>query len=195
MPGRGTVPGPRLYPECGTHEGTLRHRRENTRRCAGCRAVLREEMARYRIERIVRGTRKVPAVGLRRRVQALARLGWTQRELAGRLGIPFESFKKIVSQPVTSRGNAEKVRLVYAELCWQQGPSNSARLRAERLGWPSPIDWHDPDDPAEIPLCEIERRRRAALEAERNRRKTAARRAVRQAGRASPARTEAAMVS
>lgn len=192
MPGRGTPPGDRLYPECGTHEGTLRHRREQTRRCAGCRAVQREEMARYRIGRIVTGPRKVSTLGLRRRVQALARIGWTQRELAARLGIPHESFKKIITQPVTSRANTEKVRLLYTELCWREGPSRSARLRAARAGWPSPVDWDDPDDPREIPACEIEQAHRQALEVERQRRKNAVRRAVRQA---STTRAEAAMVS
>lgn len=179
MPGRGTEPGPALYEECGSYEGVLRHRRESTRTCAGCREVQRVGMHQYRVQRIIAGRKMVSTLGLRRRVHALATRGWAQRDIAERLGTSAAAFSKIVNQDETHRDTADKVKAVYAELAWQDGPNALARRKAELKGWPGPMDWDDPDNPDEVPLCVIERDHREALRIESNRRKNETRRAVR----------------
>lgn len=186
MPGRGTAPGPALYPGCGSMDGVRQHKREKTRTCAGCRAVVRSEMARYRVQRIVQGPRLLPTLGMRRRVRALARRGWSQDDIAGRLGMDPIRFKKIVQQGETRREVVEKVRAVYQELAWQDGPNDWARRNAERQGWPGPMDWDDPDNPEEIPLCEIERAHAEAKALDRLWRKNVARRAEREQRRQAP---------
>lgn len=182
MPGRGTEPGPRLYPECGKTGGPRRHRREGTRTCAACRAYQRAEMARYRIARIVGGPRLVPAFGVHRRVRALARMGWSQDAVARRLGILPERFKKVMGHAECRRELAEQVAALYRELFDQPGGNSWAKANAERRGWPGPMDWDDPDNPDEVPLCEIERAHREALAVQaalrHNERKRLARRVV-----------------
>jgi transcriptional regulator with XRE-family HTH domain len=153
MPGRGTEPGPELYDECGTHEGVLRHRREGTRMCARDREVQRVAMHRYRVSRIVGGRRLVSTLGLRRRVHALARRGWAQADIAERLGMSRQGFAKIVCQDETSRDIVDKVRGIYPELAWREGPNLLARKYAEKRGLPGPMDWEDIDDPREVPEC------------------------------------------
>lgn len=180
MPGRGTEPGAVLYPSCGKHGGYLRHRREKTRTCAPCREWQRLNMARYRVQQIVVGPRMVSTLGLRRRVRALARRGWRQADLAERLGMNWQAFAKVVQQDATHRELAERVAVLYRELWDQDGPSAIARGMAERAGWPGPMDWDDPDDAGEIPICEIERAHGEALEMERARRKNEMRRLCRQ---------------
>jgi hypothetical protein len=186
MPGRGTEPGPALYRECGKREGYLRHRREKTRTCRACREWQRLSMARYRVRQIVEGPRMVPTTGLKRRVRALARRGWRQADLAERLGMSWQAFAKVVQQEATHRELAERVAGLYRELWDKEGPSPIARRMAEQAGWPGPADWDDPDDPAEIPACVIERAHDEALEMARCRRKNEARRLTR-ASRARPA--------
>lgn len=176
MPGRGTAPGPELYRECGSMAGVRRHKRERTLKCAGCREASRVDMARYRVRKIVGGPRLVPTLGLTRRVHALARCGWSQADLAARIGVTEAAFNKIVHQAETRREVVEQVRALYAELAWRAGPNAQARRNAERRGWPGPLDWDDPDDPREVPACEIEKAHREALEMVRLKAKNEARR-------------------
>lgn len=195
MPGRGTEPGPALYPDCGTHQGVLRHRREKTRTCAGCREWQRLDMHRCRIERIVNGRKLVSTLGLRRRVRALARRGWGQQQVAEAIGMDRWAFNKIIHQDEVRRSVAEKVRAVYPELAWRDGPSHLTRKFAERKGWPGPMDWDDPDDPEEIPACVIERAHAEALEMERGRRKNETRRQQRRRWSGSDAQQAETMMS
>lgn len=155
MPGRGTEPGPVLYPECGQLTGPRKHRREGTRTCAPCRAVQAAYQARYRVQRIVVGPRLVPALGVHRRVRALARLGWAQDDIAGRLGIVPYRFKKVMGHADCRRDLAEQVAALYRDLLDQDGPNRWARAHAERKGWPGPMDWDNLDDPAENPVAGI----------------------------------------
>jgi hypothetical protein len=164
-------------------DGVRQHKREKTRTCAGCRSVNRVEMARYRVHRIVQGPRLVPTLGLRRRVRALARRGWAQEDIAERLGMSQWAFNKIVNQTETRREIAEKVKAVYGELAWVDGPNQLARKNAERKGWPGPMDWDEPDDPAEIPACVIERAHGEALAIQRSRAKAERKRLARQRDR------------
>jgi hypothetical protein len=183
MPGRGTEPGPALYRECGTAAGLRTHKRERTRTCAGCREVGRVTRARLRVDVIISGPRLVPALGTQRRVRALARRSWSQADLAGRLGIPVARFKKVLGQQATRRDLAEKVEALYRELLDREGPSPGARACAERRGWPGPMDWDDPDDPGEVPVCEVERAHCEALRMHQAWRHNLRKREARAAGR------------
>jgi hypothetical protein len=163
--------------------------------CAGCREDQRVAMHRYRIERIVGGAKLVPTVGLRRRVRALARRGWGQREVAEAIGMDRWAFNKVIHQDEVRREVAEKVRAVYPELAFREGPNALSRSNAERKGWPGPLDWDDPDNPEEVPACVIERAHAEALEMERARRKNETRRQQRRRWAGSAAQRAEAMMS
>lgn len=135
-------------------------------------------MARYRIHQIVLGPKLVSALGTTRRMRALARVGWGQPEIAARLGVTnYRSLSKITRQAEVHREMADKIKALYAELAWQDGPNYLAKANSKHRGWPGPMDWDDLDDPNEVPLCEIERAHGEALAVERSRQRNADRRA------------------
>ena len=95
----------------------------------------------------------VDATGTRRRIQALAAIGWTLAELATRLGILRSNLRlhKPTLRYVTER-TRRQVQELYDELWNQppQGPSGDRmRAWARALGWVPPMAWDDDriDDP------------------------------------------------
>lgn len=116
------------------------------------------------------------ATGTRRRVQALAAVGWPQAALAARLGTTKGNLSATVNGTRVRAGTARAVRGLYEELWdapppqgtrWERTASTSARHRAERQGWAPPLAWNDDiDDPAASPAegwkRGPERRRRPA---------------------------------
>lgn len=107
---------------------------------------------------------QVDATGTRRRLQALATLGWTIQALADRAGLDRQRFDKAIrgGRYVTSE-TAEAVRRLYDAL-WSTRPSGgrseATRRRAARLGWAAPLAWDDEtiDDPAVQPDSGTSRR-------------------------------------
>lgn len=104
----------------------------------------------------------VDATGTRRRLQALAALGWPVREVAARVGMSRINLWQDMQRARVLAGTARSVRDVYNEL-WDESPPRGTR--AERIsvaktlahararGWPSPLAWDDDtiDDPAAKP--------------------------------------------
>lgn len=109
----------------------------------------------------------VSTVGSRRRLQALATIGWTRRALAARVGSSEDRFNKVMQESTTSAATAFIVRDLYDEL-WNRGPSEkevapAAALRtrnmAARNGWHGPLAWDDDtiDYPQALPRTDAER--------------------------------------
>lgn len=173
MSGRYAPPGPSLYPECGSLTGYKRHTQEGTVSCARCREAARLGEARYRKHRYLYGPRKISALGARRRVQALAAIGWTYREIGERMTPPIssEAVGKLIRFDTTYRDKAEQIARVYDELWNTPGTSVKTRRRAEASGWFPPMDWDDDrlDDPDYVPLAQVLRDWAEALEIERKR--------------------------
>jgi hypothetical protein len=109
--------------------------------------------------------------GTRRRLRALASLGWTSQAMADRLGWELRNFSQVINND--SRGvtgaTERKVRRLYDEL-WDQVPPQEtpgkrgavvrARNRAARNGWVSPLAWDDAtiDDPKTRPQHRVRSR-------------------------------------
>lgn len=97
-------------------------------------------------------TRSVSALGTRRRVQALVRIGWPYSELTRRTGLGATTLRKVIYRERLTVGVAEKVAAVYRELAEKPGPSARATTLATRKGFLSPAAWGDDiDDPAARP--------------------------------------------
>lgn len=106
----------------------------------------------------------VDATGTRRRLQALAVLGWSQPRLAARLGIATDHLSCIVRGRIerVKSSTAAAARDLYDEL-WNTPPTglnpveNSAIRRARNAavarGWAPPMAWDDDsiDDPGAEP--------------------------------------------
>lgn len=58
--GRGTEPGPSIYPNCGTTDGYRRHQKHGTTTCAGCRSALAAYMQDYRHGNGINKARLIP---------------------------------------------------------------------------------------------------------------------------------------
>ena len=93
------------------------------------------------------------ATGARRRLQALAAIGWSQMEIARRYDGHFVSLASI-ARGAQSHVGPRLHRLIttaYDDLAMTPGPHNRTRLDAARKGWAPPLAWDDIDDPNETP--------------------------------------------
>ncbi|MGV9226462.1 hypothetical protein ACWDPF_27760 [Streptomyces albogriseolus] len=106
-------------------------------------------------------TARIDSTGTRRRVQALATLGWSRSVIGERIGMRSDNFRKALGRDRVTAQLARKVAAVYDEL-WDQDPlthgvskTSVERTRADavRAGWASPLAWDDDtiDDPAAVP--------------------------------------------
>lgn len=97
---------------------------------------------------------KVPAIGATRRLGALHRIGHTRHVLQPRL--PGVNVGLVAAGRLTriNRSSWEAVRDLYDALSMTPGTSAISRLRAEKAGHATPLDWEgvDIDDPEARPL-------------------------------------------
>lgn len=103
-----------------------------------------------------RPARYVDATGSRRRLQALAVMGWPSRDLAARMGARDHStVLDIQSGKLTTvrQSTVDAVRALFDALWDESGPSTRTRSMAVKRGWQPPLAWDDEtmDDPAAGP--------------------------------------------
>lgn len=116
---------------------------------------------------IPRGShRGVDSTGTRRRVQALAWMGWPCAEVARRAGTTRQALATLMlPHRRPSFALALRVAAVYEELCMRPGPSKVAAGKARGLGFAPPLAWDSDtiDDPDAEPDVGEESGRAAAL--------------------------------
>lgn len=95
----------------------------------------------------------VGGCGTRRRLQALAALGWSATQLAGQLGCSTTEVSRWRSARMVSVEHALTVRAAYDALAMTPGPSRQARRWALERGWSPPLAWDEGniDDPTARP--------------------------------------------
>lgn len=107
---------------------------------------------------------RIDPSGTRRRVQALATQGWTQRFVADRAGYAPSNFRRNLCRDRVTARFARAVRDVYDELSMRI-PTNEEvpRSMAERAvrearckGWEGPLAWDDDtiDNPSALPMTD-----------------------------------------
>lgn len=151
------MPGPRPTAKCGTLAGYNRHCREGTPKCAPCREAMRLRQKAYR-DSLPRGTLKVDAWPIIRRLQALHRLGWNMQDIYDVIGKKTRRrrLSVIMSHPMMLKRSANEFKRAY-KLLHMKAPDNIHRGRARvrnhaiREGWAPPLAWDDIDDPNEVP--------------------------------------------
>ena len=143
---------------------------------AGCHeSCCRGAMARYekagRLARL-RGGRAVPALGSKRRLQALMRLGWSSQRIAAEAGLPHRNHvwrllhgQKGKPTVWVQRSTQQWVNEVYDRLSMQipTGPYvERTRKYAEAQGWAPPLAWDEGtiDDPTARPKIGNRQKRR-----------------------------------
>lgn len=97
--------------------------------------------------------RSVDATGTRRRLQALAALGWPLDAIAERCGVNRRTLSRALADTTVTVTLAARVAAAYDQLSMTRGPSAGTRGRAARRGWAPPLAWDDEtiDDPATQP--------------------------------------------
>jgi hypothetical protein len=128
---------------------------------ASARALNAARKRRYEIRVYLnRGPILMDATGSRRRLQALCRMGWTQKQIAAQPELDVSSER--ISQLTRGRNThmapdtVKAVAAVYRRLCRTipTGPhADYARIIAEQKGWPGSGAWDDDtiDDPNATP--------------------------------------------
>lgn len=128
---------------------------------AGCREeCCRQAINRYQKEtrlRMARGvTRKVPALGAQRRIQALMALGWTSTDIARGAGWPKREYVLRILHGQNGKPcrwleikTDARIREVYDRLSMTLAPETPwairTRKRAARLKYAPPLAWDDID--------------------------------------------------
>lgn len=99
--------------------------------------------------------RSVDSAGTRRRVQALAWMGWPCAEVARRAGTTQPTLATLIlPRRRISFALARRVAAVYDELCMTFGPSKIAAGKARQLGFVPPLGWDE--DLIDLPKKELE---------------------------------------
>lgn len=144
------------HSRCGTSGGVYDHRKAGEQMCDACKLHRRRYEKRRRIDAERHNLRLVSSIGVRRRCQALQRLGWSLSQIAERAGWDSPQALQYAkrNQSIIKRTH-ERVAAVYEELSMTIPPFSSgsvrARNRAIRLGYAPPLAWDDIDDPNEHP--------------------------------------------
>ncbi|MFE0808171.1 hypothetical protein ACFW34_11895 [Streptomyces sp. NPDC058848] len=107
---------------------------------------------------------RVPAIGTRRRLEALAVMGWPISHIGAEAGIYGTQVTEIVvgRRQRIPRDQAEAVARIFREKALTPGPSKRTRTIAAQNGWVSALAWDDIDDPDEKPQGLKRRRNRTA---------------------------------
>ncbi len=99
-------------------------------------------------------SRTVDALGVRRRLQALAYMGWPSRLVAEAVGTR-DSHIRMLADSATCRVDVRDRVFAAYELLWDKEPPGGRRAytanMARRKGWAGPLHWDDIDDPEETP--------------------------------------------
>jgi hypothetical protein len=102
----------------------------------------------------------IDATGTVRRIQGLIAMGHSQQTLSEEIGCAFTYISTLAygRRPTVTFALARSVQRTYGKLSMLVGPSVRARMKAARLGWPTPLAWDDDtiDDPAGRPDTAVE---------------------------------------
>ena len=123
-----------------------------------CRLAIARYKKRLVWDRMNGRDRIVSALGTRRRVQALNRLGWSNQRIAAEANIARTNITRLLyrSDTITAT-TAARFAEVYERLSMSlpapSQPVANVRNRAERMGWPPPLAWDDIDNDPEPPTA------------------------------------------
>lgn len=136
-------------PRHGTVRGAVAHHAIGDKACSWCRRAKRLYEAQRRMADAPE--KKVPALGSRRRVNALRALGWSKPFMCRELELSPRSMDRIINPAYESitRPIADKIDALYRRLCMApppQGPdADRTRTWARKAGCVPPLAWDDID--------------------------------------------------
>ena len=104
----------------------------------------------------IRGGQRVDARGIRRRLQALSRIGWSMAEFGKVIGASYRPLMKIRKGDQTKISIELGVAIVkgYEKCSMEVRTGQYANIAAElakKKGWPPPLAWDNIDTEEHIP--------------------------------------------
>lgn len=95
------------------------------------------------------GNQDIPAIGTRRRLQALQAAGYSQPYIAAELGVTQQCVGLFMRKEFVSGVTASRVAQLFSRLQLTTGPSKRAAGWAQRRNWAPPLAWDEDtiDDP------------------------------------------------
>lgn len=138
-------------PRHGSHPGYVAHHVENALpTCDPCKAAHARYYNEIKLRRMRGEQVKVSSVGARRRLQALATLGWSRVVLAEQIGLGGTGwYSRIFMHDTIYASTHETIAELYDRLCMTFAPAGHsaalARASARRKGWAPPMAWDDID--------------------------------------------------
>jgi hypothetical protein len=157
-----------------TRHGTWQAYQKARCRCPEARAdqsAYRKRRALLRSRGIVGRTDMIEKWRAVRRLRALARIGYAQRDVIRMAwGYPdgdgaFSSQSKWIT-----RRKFDRLDAVYRRLAGVPGPNRAAIANAIRKDYPSPMAWSNIDDPHEVPMTALQVQRARWRDAEKRKR-------------------------
>lgn len=142
-------------PRHGEERGYYTHLREKEQACESCTTAHRAAQKRRQIAAMNGTPSWVSPVGTRRRIRALAAIGWRMEDIAEALGYPptHEPVVSLMRRERITRRLARRTAEAYERLSLTDGPSSRVRCNAKKRGWHPPSAWFgvDIDDPQATP--------------------------------------------
>lgn len=131
----------------GTRHGTADAYRHHRCRCPDATAA-NSRYGKLRRAGLIEPT-FVDNIGVVRRRQALAAIGWGLADLAPYFGTQWRGIGDHASNRRVRRDTLERWRRVYDLLSMTPGPNDLVRKRAKNRGWVPPLAWDEDriDDP------------------------------------------------
>lgn len=128
------------------------------------RPATADALLAVRPDRVAAG-QNVDPTGTHRRLQALVAAGWSQAQLANRLGMLRSNFGRMIGSRTVLASTRDAVAALYERIAYAAPPAGNhherqaasrARNYAAARGWPPPAAWFavDIDDPAAVPDVE-----------------------------------------
>lgn len=104
-----------------------------------------------------KGAQRLPNVGVRRRIEALAAAGYSQSQLADELGVTLQCVNYWHRTPRVSAATVAKIAALFERLQMIPGPSVRTRTLATSRCWVPPLAWDEDaiDDPDAMPDARV----------------------------------------
>ena len=134
-------------PRHGSVAGYSAHIRDRIRPCEPCRRAQMRYVKKWKLNNVAGVRATLPALGTRRRIQALMRIGWSTNQIADRSGVGLGTVSRVANseRPRVWRSVAAAISETYDALCMTPGPAPVVARRAAARHWPSPLAWDDID--------------------------------------------------
>lgn len=114
--------------------------------CDDCLAAHAAAEQDWRKRTYLYGPQRVSSLGTRRRLQALAAIGWPQTTLARMMGRDQRHVSQTMRGETVYLSTHRMVEALYRELSMKPGPSRRTKAHARSRGWAPPLAWDDIDN-------------------------------------------------